>query len=84
MRGLPERAPQHQYHYGELAMLGGHEIPYVIRSSEDGLYGDVEAFLRSYEAGEQAAHWDHCMRHNAVSEDQKVACFVTSSVSQTT
>lgn len=63
-------------------MLGTHEIPDSIKTAEDGLYGDMEAFLRSYEAGEQAAHWDYCVRDNAVSDDQKVACFVIGSTSQ--
>ena len=60
-------------------MFGLHDIPEAIRTAPDGLYGDVELFLKSYTAGEQDAAWSQLEAINAVCSEAKVRAFVNSS-----
>lgn len=60
-------------------MLTIYDVPYTIQQSPDGLYGDVELFLKSCTEGEQDAAWSQLEASNAVCTEAKVRAFVTSS-----
>ncbi len=61
-------------------MLTSHDIPEALRTAEDGLYGDVEAFLESCTQGIQEARYGQLERFNVVSGEKIVRCLLGSSL----
>lgn len=59
-------------------MLCASDIPDTLKTADDGLYGDIEAFMASYTSGEQSASWSLLEAQNAVCDEMKVRCFLTS------
>ena len=60
-------------------MLSEYEAPEEVRNGPNGLYGDIDLFIRAYEAGEMALGWDTLVASNAICDDEKVRAFVQSS-----
>ncbi len=46
------------------------DVPIALITAEDGLYGDVDAFLASYTDGSQNASWDMLEARNVVNSEE--------------
>ena len=55
---------------------GGQMLPDWWPDAEDGLYGDEDAFIELLTTGKMALWWDYQVRWNALSDDQKIRCWL--------